>query len=448
MVRPAFLATLIAGAVCAVPVFAQAPPTPPDHYVLTGARIVTAPGRVIERGTVVLRDGRIAAVGAQVAVPAGAIPLDLTGHTIYAGLIDAAATYGLPAVSGQDAERGAELMPARSAGDVWTAADPNVEAMRNVGFTTLGLTFEGGIFPGRVAAVSTGGAARSPVLRSPIAQQVALGRRRGGYPGTLMGAIAYVKQSFYDVQYDLRARQAFERARSGPRPDYDPEHRALAPAATGEAPVWFLASTERELGRIPALASDIGVRNYVIVGAQEGWRALPALKRAAQPVIVSLEWPSAGEITGRAYELNVAPVSGPNTARAEADSAGLRAARANAAALTRAGIPFALSSHGMDSAATLRDRLRATVEAGLSADDALRALTVTPARLLGLEQAVGTIEPGKLANLVVTRGDLFAPDTRIRHVFVEGVRYDVPEPSETPPEGGRRRSGSREEVSR
>src|SRR5688572_19005531 len=302
MVRSAFLATLIMGAVCAAPVFAQAPPTPPDFYALTGARIVTAPGRVIERGTVVIRDGRITAVGASVQVPAGAIPIDLAGHTIYPGLIDAAATFGLPPVTGQDAERGAELMPARSAADVWTATDANVEAMRNEGFTALGLAFDGGIFPGRVAAVSTGGAARSPVLRSPVAQQVVLGRRRGGYPGTLMGAIAYVKQSFYDVQYDVRARGAFERASNAPRPDYDAEHRALLPAATGEAPVWFVASTERELGRIPTLATEIGVRNYVIVGAQEGWRAVPALKRALQPVVVSLDWPSAGEITGRAFE--------------------------------------------------------------------------------------------------------------------------------------------------
>jgi imidazolonepropionase-like amidohydrolase len=448
MVRSAFRATLILGAICAPPVHAQAPPTPPDHYALTNARIVAAPGRVIERGTVIVRDGRIVAVGAQVAVPPGAIPIDLAGHTVYAGLIDAAASFGLPAVTGQDAERGAELMPARSAADVWTASADEVEAMRNAGFTALGLAFGGGIFPGRVAAVSTGGAARSPVLRSPVAQQVVLGRRRGGYPGTLMGAIAYVRQSFYDVQYDLRARQAFERAPSGPRPDYDPEHRALQPAVTGELPVWFVASTERELGRVPTLAREIEVRNYVIVGAQEGWRALPALKAVAQPVIVSLEWPSAGEITGRAFELNVAPVTGENTARAEADSAALRSARGNAAALARAGIPFALSSHGMRSAAALRDRLRATVEAGLSPDDALRALTVTPARVLGLEQAMGTIDAGKLANLVVTQGDLFAGDGRIRHVFVEGVRYDVPESSGAQPEGGRRRSGSSEEVSR
>jgi imidazolonepropionase-like amidohydrolase len=448
MVRSAFLTTLAAGAICAAPVLAQTPPTPPDDYALTGARIVTAPGRVLERGTVIIRDGRIVAVGARVEVPAGAIPIDLTGHTIYPGLIDAAATFGLPQVTGQNTERGAELMPARSAADVWTATDSSVVALRNEGFTALGLTFGGGIFPGRVAAVSTGGAAHSPVLRSPVAQQVVLGRRRGGYPGTLMGAVAYVKQSFYDVQYDIRARQAFERTPSGPRPDYDPEHRALQPAATGETPVWFVASTERELTRIPALAGDIDVRNYVIVGAQEGWRALPALRRAAQPVIVSLEWPSAGEITGRSFELNVAPVSGPNTAKAEADSTALRAARGNAAALARAGIPFALSSHGMARAAELRDRLRETVDAGLSADDALRALTVTPARLLGLEQAMGTIEAGKLANLVITQGDLFARDSRIRYVFVEGVRYDVPERSGAQPAGGRRRSGSSEEVGR
>ena len=448
MVRSAFYATLLVGAVCAAPARSQAPPTAPDHYALTNVRIVAAPGRVIERGTVVVRAGRITAVGPQVEVPATAIRVDLPGHTVYAGLVDAATSFGLPEVTGQNAPQGSELMPARSAADVWAPAAADLETVRNAGFTTLGLTFNGGIFPGRVAAVSTGGAARSPVLRTPIAQQIVFGRRRGGYPSTLMGAIAYVKQSFFDVQYDVRARQAWEKNPSGPRPEYDPEHRALLPAVTGEAPVWFVVSGERELNRLHAIATEIGVRNYTIVGAQEGWRAIDALKKSGQPVIVTLDFPSAGEITGRAYELNVAPVTGPNTARTEADSIAIRAARGNAAALARAGVPFALASHGLANSALLRERVRSAIEAGLSADDALRALTVAPARVLGLENALGTIDVGKLANLVITQGDLFAADGRIRHVIVEGVRYEVPDRSGQGQRGGGRSSGTGEEVSR
>jgi len=433
MNRSAFIATLVVGAAAAGPAAAQAPPTPPDHYALTNVRIVAAPGRIIPSGTVVLRDGRIVAAGAQVAVPAGAIRLDLSGHTVYSGLIDAASALGLPSYSarqgggpgGGNAPSQSEVEPEREAVSAFAPSDDELAAVRNAGITTLGLAFDGGIFPGRVGAVHTGDNPER-VLRTPVAQQVLLGRRRGGYPGTLMGSLAYVQQSMLDAQHGQRVRQAWERQPTGPRPTYNAEHRALEPAATGQMPVWFMASSQRDIGRIIDLAAATGVSNYTIVGAQEGWLALDELRRAAKPVIVSLEFPAATSITGRSRELLVAPVGGPDAAKAEADSTAARAARANAAALARAGVAFALSSYGMSSPAQLRERARAAVEAGLPAEDALRALTVTPARLLGLEAALGTVEPGKLANVIVTNGDLFAPDTRVTHVFVEGVRYDVP----------------------
>ena len=452
MVRTAFIATLLVGAMAVPPVSAQSPPTPPDHYALTNARIVTAPGRVIPNGTVVVRDGRITAVGPQVAIPAAAIRLDLNGLTVYPGLIDPMTTVGMPAVQaggGRGAGGGGvalpgqpgaappprqEVAPERNAADVYEPTEAVLAEVRNAGFTTVGVGFQSGIFPGRVAAVNTGGT-RNAVLRTPIAQQVMLGRRQGGYPGTLMGAIAFVKQSFLDSRHETRVRTAWERSPSGPRPEYRAELRGLELAASGAIPVWFDASTQREIDRIITIAAELGVRDYVIVGAQEGWLAIDDLKRAARPVIASLAFPNPGSITGRAFELNVAPVSGRNEAAIQADSAAARAARGNAAALARAGITFALSGEGVP-AAQLRDRVRAAIEAGLSADDALRALTITPARLLGLEAALGTIEVGKIANLVVSQGDLFARDARIRHVFVDGVRYDVPAPAPAGRQGG------------
>ena len=445
MVRSACLMTLFVGAISAAPAWSQAPPAAvqPDHYALTSVRIVAAPGRVIERGTVVVRDGRIIAAGPQVTVPATAIRLDLPGHTVYPGLIDAATSLGLPTLQGGGGGGGGggapparpagappappqEVMPWREAGDVFYPADNDLAAARNAGFTTLGLLFDGGLFPGRVAAVNTGATARR-VLRTPVAQQVVLGRRRGGYPATLMGALAFVKQSFYDTQYELRVRQAWERQPSGDRPSYSAEVRGLEAAATGEIPVWFVAEGERDIGRIGDLAREMGVRNYTIVGAQEGFRAIDALKRTTLPVVVSLEWREANQVTGRAFELNVTPPTGPNQALARADSAATRAVHANPAALARAGVPFALSSYGLSNPAMMmREPMRQAIDAGLSADDALRALTVTPARLLGIDALVGTIDAGKLANLVVTQGDLFAREPRVRYVFVDGIRFDVP----------------------
>jgi hypothetical protein len=132
MMRSALAATLVVG-VSAVQAAAQAPPVPPDHYALTNARIVTAPGRVIERGTVVVRDGRIAAVGASVTIPSAAIRIDASGHTVYPGLIDVASSVGLPAYGRQQTGPGgggggpsaaaregpSEVLPAREAADVW-----------------------------------------------------------------------------------------------------------------------------------------------------------------------------------------------------------------------------------------------------------------------------------------------------------------------------------------
>jgi hypothetical protein len=106
----------------------------------------------------------------------------------------------------------------------------------------------------------------------------------------------------------------------------------------------------------------------------------------------------------------------------------VREARGNAGVLARAGVQIALSSYGMSSAARLREHAGAAIAAGLGPDEALRALTVTPARLLGIESVAGTIETGKIANLVVVRGDIFDPDAPIRDVFLEGVRYEIPPP--------------------
>jgi len=428
------------------PLAAQTELAPPRDYALTNVRIVIAPGRVVEQGTVLVRNGRIAAAGAAVTVPPGVAVLDLTGLTVYPGLIDAANSVGLPRVVAEGrGGRGAapaaaaagpsqpppELNPGRAAADVFAATEGDLDGLRSAGITTVGLAFDGGIFPGRVSAVNlTGGDVAGMVVKSPVAQQVALGQRRGGYPSTGMGAIAYVRQSFWDAQWDQRAAEAFQgNPAAAQRPGYDPEHRALQPAATGAMPVWYAATSERDLRRIIGLAAETGVRDYVLVGAQEGYRTVDALKAAARPVIVGLSYPGLDRVSGRAFELHVAPISGTDPAGAEADSVVARALRANAATLAAAGIAIAFSGQGL-TPAQFRLGIAGVIEAGLPADEALRAATLTPARLLGLEAALGSVEPGKLANLVVVQGDIFSRDAKIRHVFIEGLRFDIPEAAE------------------
>jgi len=258
-----------------------------------------------------------------------------------------------------------------------------------------------------------------------------------------MGALAYVEQSFEDTRYDMRLRAAFERdPTSAPRPTFDPEHQALEPAANGEMPVWIAASRERDFSRVASLADRIGVRDFVFLGGQEGYRAIDFLTRAARSVIVSMNYPNPNQVTGRALENHIAPVSGDDVVAEEADSSVARILRGNAAALVGAGVSIALSSRGGD-ASDFRDMVRGAIEAGLDADEALRATTTTPASLLGIEGAVGTIEEGKLANLVVTDGDLFGEGTNVLQVFVEGARFVYPLDDSEEDESPSRRRGRR-----
>jgi len=276
------------------------PPVARSNYALTNVRIVAAPGRVIERGTVVFVDGRIAAVGANVPIPAGVVRMDLAGHTVFPGLIDAATSVGLPDPTrplptageataagrgaggrgaGQPLGRGGPMAPPvalpeveadAEAADMFQPSEAELRAMRAGGVTTVGLVFNGGIFPGRIGAALTGTQANSRLsLRTGAGQQVAFGTKRGGqYPGTGIGSVAFIRQAFLDAQYQARVEKAFKAGTPGARPSNDPFSRALVPAATNAMPSWFVASNERQIFRVADIATEMELKNPVVVGSQ------------------------------------------------------------------------------------------------------------------------------------------------------------------------------------
>lgn len=440
------------------------PGAPDVDYALTNVRIVTAPGKVIERGTVVTHDGRIAAVGATVNLPANVVRLDLAGHTVYPGLIDAATSTGLPsptrapaaanadAAAGRGGGRGGrgaappgggrasiptagrsstplppviepEVDAAAEAADQFSPTDDELRAFRAGGVTTVGLVFNGGLFPGRVGAALTGARGGSRLgLKSSVGQEVFFGTKRNAYPSVGIGAVAFIRQAYLDAEYENRVDKALKAGNPAARPSNDPFRRALMPAAANEMASWFVASKERELTRVAEISKEMTIKAPVVVGAQEGWRSIPTLKAANATAVVSLEWPALDSVTGHNFLLYGVGRSGKLTPAEEA--AGNSEIKANAAALVKAGVPVALASFGGTSGATFRERIKSSIDAGMSADDALRAVTVTPATILGISALVGTIDVGKLANFVVVSGnDLFATGNPIKHVFVEGRLY-------------------------
>lgn len=425
---------LVSLAILAGPVAAQ-----DGTWALTNARIHTVTRGVIERGTIVIRDGLIAAVGADVAAPADARVLDLTGRTVFPAFIDLTSSLGLPSTPAAPAGRpgaaaGATgeptnvgLEPQREVANEIRPSASDVQALRDVGFGAVLVAPSRGAFRGLSALVPLRDSlAGRHVIRSPVALHMGFQSAQGRYPGTLMGVIAYERQAFSDAR---RQGQVLERYRTSPRgmerPAYDARLNALIPVVRGELPVLFAASNENEIRRALAMAREFNLQ-LSVVGATEGFRAVDALTGHRRPVVVSVDFPRAPEVTGWAFRTGQRL---PPNDSAAADSAGRRVIEANAATLHGAGVRVALASGGTLRGAEVLTNVRKAIAAGLPREAALEALTIRPAEIAGAAEQLGSIEVGKIANLVVAEGEPLTDSAKVRAVFVDGVRYEVVAPA-------------------
>lgn len=424
----------------------------PHIYAIVGARIVTAAGAPVPSGTVVIRNGIVEAVGPDVKAPATAAVIDGAGLTVYPGLIDMGSAAGLevPGIQQPSEFRGTEeaerhkrtriFRPELLAADHVRADAPELARLAAFGITSVLATPPGTVVKGQSALVNVAGPADEPqigavgdhrrglqVVRTPVALHVEFPTNVAGdgYPVSLMGAIAFVRQSFLDAQHQQAAVQRYERVRTGAsRPNYDPSLNALQPALAGRIPVAFQANTAREIQRALDMAAEFKL-DAVITGGREADGMAAELKARNARVIYSLDFPTR-----------------PRTLAPGADEPvrELRA-RANApkvpAALARAGVAFAFASSGLrEQREFVRNAARAVKE-GLAADAAIRALTIDAARIAGAGDRLGSLEAGKIANVVVTDGDLFEEKTRVRHVFVDGRPVNIEEPPAEGRRGGR-----------
>ncbi len=438
-------------AVAAVTVTIGVDANAPDVYAIKGARLVTAAGAPIASGTIVIRNGLIDAVGADAQAPAEAIVIEGAGLSVYPGLIDMGTSTGIEAGAAapppsfrttEEAERfrrNAILRADLEAASLVRPDSPELARLASAGITAVLATPAGGVVKGRSALVNVAappdepqiGAVADPrrglqIVRTPVALHVDFGGRGGGggYPNSLMGAIAFVRQSFLDAQHHQLARQRFDRVKTGvTRPIHDATLDALQPALAGRLPVAFEADAMREILRALAMAKEFKL-DPVITGAREADQLTADLKAQNARVVYSLNFPTR-----------------PQTLAPDADEP-VRELRARAhapkvpAALDKAGVTFAFSSSGArEPRDFLRNATRAVRE-GLPADAAVRALTIDAAKIAGAADRVGSLEKGKIANIVVTEGDLFDEKMRIRHVFVDGRAVSI----EEPPTQGRGRS--------
>ena len=415
---------------------------PPLAYAITNARIVTLSGAPLERGTIVIRNGLIAAVGANVKAPADARVIDGTGLTVYPGFFDGNTNLGIAAQSSpssRPATGGAALslapspspqtasnsnfpiglQPETTAADLLRVGDSAFETARNNGFTTVLAVPRERLFVGQSALINTAGdTAAAVILRSPVALHVTfVSLQNGQFPTSIMGAFAAVRQMLLDAGRLQTAQKIYAaNPRGVRRPDADKSLEALFPVLNGALPIVFNANSEREIIRALDLTEEFKLK-AMIAGGNEAYKVAARLKAQNVPVLVSLNFPK--------RTTAVSPEADPETLavlrlRVETPK--------NAARLNAAGVRFAFQSGGATSLADFWTNLNKAIENGLSRDAALRAITLETAEIFGVSDTLGSIEPGKIANLTVTRGDIFDKSRTFTHVFVDGRMFEIKPP--------------------
>ena len=411
------------------------PAATPRVHAIVGARIVTAPGQVVERGTLVMRDGVITAVGANVTVPADARIWQADSLTIYPGLIDAfvlpsepPAQSGAPAAAGSrrpaaaaPPSRGAAHAIASVRSDIRVSemaplAKDQIDGLRAAGFTAVQVAPRTGILRGQSAVVGLrAGEPNDVIVKADAAQVVSIEAAREGYPGSLMGAIAVIRQAFVDAKWYRDALAAYQKAPAGKeRPEVNLAWAALQPTIAGQQPVLFVADEMLEVLRATVLAKEAGVTPQVL-GAGDEYKRVREIAAAGVPLIVPVGFPEAPDLADAdaAVEVSTEELRHWNQAPA------------NPATLAKNNVTFALTANGLKDVKGFRAAVGKAIDRGLTADQALAAVTTVPARMLGLGDRLGTLAPGKVANLTITRGDLFSEPGKVAEVWVDGDRYDV-----------------------
>jgi imidazolonepropionase-like amidohydrolase len=411
-----------------------------DTYAITNARLVPVSGPVIERGTIVVRNGLIQAIGENVAVPADARTIDGSGMTVYPGFIDSYTTLGMPqpqaaatpgpggrgqgagavmqttAFASPNSTQPPGLQPEILVSDQLRPGGEQVESARSAGFASALAVPRDGIFMGQSALINLAGdTAQQMFVESPIALHVGFTPlRTGGYPNSLLGVFSALRQMLIDAQRYSDAIQIYDKNPRGlRRPQPDKSLEALQPAIARHMPVVFYANSEREIRRALDLAQEFNLR-AIIAGGEESWKVADRLREQNVPVLLSFNLPKR-----------------TTTDSPEADKETMRVLRSRieapktAGKLAAARVRFAFQSGGIANMDDLWANFSRAVEGGLSREEAIRALTLNPAQIFGVDQRLGSLETGKIANLTVVRGDVFEKKPRIAYVFIDGRPVDL-----------------------
>ncbi len=384
-------------------------------FAITNARIVTVSGAIIESGTIVIKDGKIEAIGANVNVPSGAERIDGKGLSVFPGMIDAGTNMGLVEI-GQGAPGSVDLAETgemNSNAKAITAIHPHsahINITRVNGITTVMSMPQGGIVSGQSAIINLIGATQSEMAIVPTFGLVVNFPRVSTFAGFGQPQIDFneairrrdlrmedLKKLFKSADNYAKMQEGYAKDKTLPSPATDLKLEAMVPYIRGEKPVIFTAERERDIRGVVKFVEETKVKG-IIYGGQDAWKVADGLKKNNISVIYT-----------NIYNLPV---------QTDDDYDYLFNAPAKMAA---AGIKFCISTG--DGGAEVRDlpyHAGLASAYGLSKDDALKSVTLYPAQILGVADKIGSLEAGKIANVVVTDGDILQPRTNIKYLFING----------------------------
>lgn len=427
-------------------------------FAITNVNIVQAPGRKIDMGTVVLKDGLIISVGKNIAIPADAIIVKADSLYMYAGFIDGLSRVGvtkpkeesqgqqpLPKDRGNPKPEEAGITPQVDVRSSLNPLDKSVEELRSVGFTTAHVVPYGGMMPGTGSIILLGGkSADEMVLVSKSSFFSELAPAQRVYPSTVMGVMAKYRELYRQAALSRSYENTYAANRSGiQRPTTDRVLESLYPVVDKRMPVLFKVEKVMDVQRVLALQSDLGF-NLLLAELKEGWDIVSKVKASNAKVFLSLDLPDdkkegVGDVkndkTPKKEDVPAATAEkksdSPKTA-ADLEKEALEKRKSDfmakyvgqAATYQKAGIKFGFSTINTK-ASNIQSNLRKMIAAGLTEDAALASLTTSPAELLGLSDRMGTVDNGKIANLVISDKPYFHEKSNVRYVFVEGNLYKL-----------------------
>ena len=400
-------------------------------YFLQNCNVIQQPGILLPAHSILIKDGMIVEVGKKIIPPFDAILVKADSLYVYAGFIDAYSYTGTTEPDKKNKPNVADpgnppndivgIMPQIRAVDQFKSSTASVSEMREQGFGLSNVVPQGHVLPGFSDLFLLGdGSADQLLLKPKTAQNLRLNPVRGAYPSTVMGVMAKFRKLYRNAQISEAHNQQFNALNTGiSRPNYSEDLNALYPITTGKLPLYFYASNSNDIYKALKLKNELGF-DMILTEVKQGWYYMDDLKRTNQKILLSLDLPK----VEKKKEKEKATKSDEATNKyQERKDTSIQNYLTQAAQFEKANIPFGFSYLEVKTK-DIKKNIHTLVSHGLSENAALAALTTYPAQILGISRIAGSIEKGKIANLVIIDKSYFDEKSSILYVFVDGKKYD------------------------